>query len=179
MVDAELEETLLASLRTVVDFPVKGIAFKDITTCLQNPKVNKKILEALIALAKTYEIDAVVGLDSRGFLFGNAMAIALGVPFVPVRKKGKLPFDTFSVNYDLEYGQSILEIHQDALKKGDRVLIHDDLLATGGSASAASELVVKLEAKVVAYSFIIRLQELEGFAKLLKNSKNIDCLLSV
>lgn len=152
-------------IRDVPDFPKPGIIFKDITPILQDPVLCQDLVKALVA-PFIGKVDAVAGIESRGFLFGMGMAQALSVPFIPIRKKGKLPFHKFNVAYNLEYGSAEIEVHEDAAKKGDRVLIHDDLLATGGTAAAAQQLMSKLGAEVVAYSFIINLTFLNGAAKL-------------
>jgi len=169
----ELERKVKAVIRDVHDFPSKGIVFKDITTLLANPYLNAEVLSQFQEKAKGLNPDVVIGIDSRGFLFGNTIALGLKVPFVPVRKQGKLPYETASVSYDLEYGRSVLEIHKDAIKKGDKVLIHDDLLATGGTAEAASRLVESLGGVVIGYSFLIHLSFLPGMQKLSKISNNL------
>lgn len=152
-------------IRDIPDFPKPGIIFKDITPIFQDAELCKELIAELI---KPFigKVDAVAGIESRGFLLGTGMAQALGVPFIPIRKKGKLPYHTHSVSYDLEYGSAEIEVHTDAAKKGARVLIHDDLLATGGTAMAAKTLIEKLGAEVIAYSFIINLSFLNGANKL-------------
>ncbi len=162
-------EYLNDTIRTVSDFPIPGIQFKDITTLLNNPDAMKLTTDFLIRPYKGIAVDKVVGLESRGFLFGTNMAIALNAGFVPVRKPGKLPSVTNEVSYDLEYGTSTLQIHTDAIRPGDRVIIHDDLIATGGSANAARMLVEGLGGVVIAYSFIIELAFLNGREKLNKD----------
>lgn len=157
-----LEERLKGIIRDVPDFPKKGIVFKDITPILSNAEVMRDITNFLSVIYQNQEIDAIIGIESRGFIFGPIMAQALGVPFVPIRKSGKLPYDKVSQSYDLEYGEDQLEIHTDAIKKGDKVLIHDDLLATGGTAEAASKLVDKLGGVIAGYTFLIELQFLNG-----------------
>ncbi|MEQ9009509.1 MAG: adenine phosphoribosyltransferase, partial [Ekhidna sp.] len=136
----DLQQRIKDTIRDVPDFPKPGIVFKDITPLLQDVKLSADITEAFADYWKSFPIDAIVGIESRGFIWGNAMAQKLGVPFVPVRKKGKLPADTFSYKYDLEYGSAEVEIHKDGIKAGQKVLVHDDLLATGGTAVAAAEL---------------------------------------
>ncbi|MEL6557585.1 MAG: adenine phosphoribosyltransferase [Bacteroidota bacterium] len=157
-----LEERLKGIIRDVPDFPKKGITFKDITPILSNAEVMRDITNFLSVIYQNQEIDAIIGIESRGFIFGPIMAQALGVPFVPVRKSGKLPYNKVSQSYDLEYGEDQLEIHTDAIKEGDKVLIHDDLLATGGTAEAASKLVNKLGGVIAGYTFLIELQFLNG-----------------
>ena len=158
MIEAKIKQTL----RDVIDFPKPGIVFKDITPVLKDPQLCREITEALKAQLVGMQIDVVAGIESRGFLFGLALAQALNVPFVPIRKAGKLPYKTIQQSYDLEYGSATLEVHEDAFTAGQNILIHDDLLATGGTVVAASKLVEQLEAKVVAYSFLISLDFLNG-----------------
>ena len=169
----ELEKKVKAVIRDVHDFPSEGIVFKDITTLLASPKLNAEVLLAFQEEAKLLNPDVIIGIDSRGFLYGNSIASFLEIPFVPVRKAGKLPYDTISISYDLEYGQSVLEIHKDAIKPGDKVLIHDDLLATGGTAEAASKLITELGGIVIGYSFLINLSFLPGTDRVTKISNNL------
>lgn len=168
-VEQAVIEYLSDIIRTVPDFPIPGIQFKDITTLLMNPEAMKLTLDFLIKPFNGVAVDKIVGLESRGFLFGTSMAMAMNAGFVPVRKPGKLPAETHDVSYELEYGTSTLQIHTDAIKPGDRVIIHDDLIATGGSARAASQLVEGLGGTVIAYSFLIELAFLNGNAKLGSN----------
>lgn len=160
-----IEHEIKSLIRDIPDFPKPGIVFKDITPLLKSPELANKLVDELVAEFKD-KVDVVAGIESRGFLFGMPLAMKLGVPFVPVRKKGKLPFRTIETSYDLEYGQASIELHTDALSKGDRVLLHDDLLATGGTARASKLLIEQLEAKLVSYSFIIELSFLNGAKKL-------------
>ncbi|AXJ00860.1 adenine phosphoribosyltransferase [Cyclonatronum proteinivorum] len=160
---------LLSCIRDIPDYPKKGIIFKDITPLLQNPEALKITTEALTRPYRGKEIDLVVGLESRGFLFGPSVAQNLGAGFIPVRKPNKLPFHKIAASYELEYGADTVEMHSDAVKKGQRVLIHDDLIATGGTAAAATELVQKLGGEIVGYSFLINLSFLNGKDKLDKN----------
>jgi len=152
-------------IRDIPDFPKPGIIFKDITPIFQDAELCKDLIAELIN-PFIGKVDAVAGIESRGFLLGTGMAQALSVPFIPIRKKGKLPYHTHSVSYNLEYGTAEIEVHTDATKKGARVLIHDDLLATGGTALAAKTLIEKLGSTVVGYSFIINLSFLNGANKL-------------
>ena len=154
------------SIRNIPDYPKPGIQFKDITTAMKNPQIFREIIDLMAAHFAVQKIDYVVGIDARGFIFGAALAYKLGCGFVPVRKPGKLPADTIAEEYALEYGTDKLEIHKDALKKGDRVIIVDDLIAVGGTAEAAAKLVEKLGAKIVSFAFVIELNELGGSAKL-------------
>lgn len=151
-----------AHIRTVPDFPKKGIMFRNITTLLQSKEVFAELVETFVEKYRTDRIDAVVGIESRGFIVGAALAHRLGVAFVPIRKPGKLPAKKIKEEYSLEYGTDAIEIHADALHPGDKVLIHDDLLATGGTVGAACRLVERLGAKVVGISFIIELSYLLG-----------------
>jgi adenine phosphoribosyltransferase len=150
------------AIRTVADFPKPGIQFKDITPVLADPKLFSGCIDLLIDGFKPGQVDAVVGIDARGFIFAAAAAIRLQAGFVPVRKKGKLPYQTHEQEYDLEYGTASIAMHVDALKPGARVLLIDDLLATGGTAAAASSLVQKLGAQILEISFLIELKFLNG-----------------
>lgn len=148
-------------IREVPDFPQKGINFKDITTLLQNPEVFKSVVDKIADHFRPAGITKVVSLESRGFIVGGALAYLLGAGFVPIRKAGKLPHTTVSISYELEYGSDSIEIHEDALSKDDVVLIHDDLLATGGTALAALQLVKKLQIENIYFSFICDLTFIE------------------
>lgn len=153
-------------IRTVPDFPQKGIMFRDITTLLKNPDGIFDALEKLYNISKNKGITKVAGIESRGFILGAGLALKLGVGFVPIRKPGKLPAEKISESYTLEYGIDSIEIHKDALNPGDKILLHDDLLATGGTMLAACKLVEKLGAKVEQISFLIELDFLNGREKL-------------
>jgi adenine phosphoribosyltransferase len=157
------------AIRTVADFPKPGIQFKDITPVLADPKLFSGCIDLLIDGFKPGQVDAVVGIDARGFIFASAAAIRLEAGFVPVRKKGKLPFKTHEQEYDLEYGTASIAMHIDALKPGARVLLIDDLLATGGTAAAAASLVQKLGAQILEISFLIELKFLNGRDRLKGN----------
>lgn len=150
------------SIRNVPDFPKKGIQFKDITTALKEPDIFKEIIERLAEKYQGQKINYVAGIESRGFILGAALAYILGCGFVPVRKKGKLPAEVISQEYTLEYGTDKIEVHKDALKRGDSVLIVDDLLATGGTAEAAAKLVGQAGAKIAGFAFVIELCDLGG-----------------
>lgn len=171
-----LREEINQTIRSIPDFPKPGILFKDITPLFENQKLCTRMAEEMIAQTSV-KPDAIIGIESRGFLFGFLMANKLDVPFVLVRKAGKLPYKTISYKYDLEYGSSAIEMHEDALKKNANVLIHDDLLATGGTAAAAAELVKMAGAKVSGFSFIVELEFLKGKEKLKSHSNNITCLV--
>jgi len=163
-----MSEELKKYIRSVKDFPIKGIMFRDITTLLLDPVASKKTIDELYDLAKDKNITKVVGIESRGFLFGMMLAEKLGVGFVPIRKPGKLPAETESIEYELEYGKDKIEIHKDAINEGDKILLHDDLLATGGTAAAACKLIEKLGGEVVQVSFIVELYFINGREKLEK-----------
>lgn len=173
-----LDYRIRQAIREVPDFPKPGINFKDITPILSDHQLSRDIVDALCESFKAGEIDAVVGVESRGFLFGMMVAQQLKVPFVPVRKKGKLPFDTISYAYALEYGTAEMEMHTDALQPGSKVMIHDDLLATGGTAAAAAELVSQQGAIVSGFSFVIELAFLKGAERLNNYSSDIVPLVS-
>ena len=166
-------EHIQKSIRTVSDFPIEGINFKDITSILLDPKLTNLIIEEFVKRIKLLKIDAIVGVESRGFLFGFMLANKLNIPFIPIRKSGKLPLKTIKYSYDLEYGSAEVEVHADDIKPNWNVLIHDDLLATGGAALAAAELVKSSNANVVGFAFIISLDSLSGYQKILNYSKNI------
>jgi adenine phosphoribosyltransferase len=153
-------------IRDVPDFPKKGILFKDITTLLKEPAPFKQAIDQLTDLVRGYQPDVVIGMESRGFIFAAPIAYQLGAGFVPVRKLGKLPGLVISTEYDLEYGTNTLELHADAISPGQRVLIVDDLLATGGTVSATIELVERLEGNVVAVAFLVELAALKGRERL-------------
>lgn len=165
MAHQELISKLEETIQNIPNFPIEGIQFKDITPIFLNPKLYEEVIADLAAFSKG-KIDAVCGIESRGYLFGIAIAVALEVPFVLIRKKGKLPPPFVSQKYDLEYGSAEIEMKIDQIKPGQRVLIHDDLLATGGTTEAAAKLVEKQGAKVTQFSFLIALEELMGEKKL-------------
>lgn len=152
-------------IRSVPNFPKEGIIFKDITTLLKDPNGYKEALNQLVKLAEKKEVTKVIGIESRGFIFGGALAEKLNAGFIPIRKPGKLPAAKVSESYVLEYGTDSIEIHKDAIQHGDKILLHDDLLATGGTMKAACNLVEKLGAEVVQISFLIELTFLNGRSK--------------
>ena len=149
-------------VRTIPDFPEKGIMFRDITTVLMDPDGFQLAIDSLQNALKGVDFDVIAGAESRGFLFGMPLSYLLHKPFVPIRKKGKLPCETVSKTYDLEYGTATIEIHKDAIKKGDKVVLLDDLIATGGTMKAAAELVEELGGEVVEALFLIELSDLNG-----------------
>jgi len=160
---------------TIPDFPEPGIMFRDITSVIQSPEGLKLAVDGLADLVRDLDFDLVIGPESRGFIFGVPVAYLLGKGFIPVRKKGKLPRETVSQKYDLEYGQAEVEIHKDAVRPGQKVVIVDDLIATGGSAEAAAKLVEKLGGQVVKMVFVMELAGLEGRKKL--NGYNVESLI--
>ncbi len=153
-------------IRDVKDFPKPGIVFKDITPLLFDNKAVECVIDQFVEQLKGKNIDKVVGMESRGFLFGMLLAQKLNAGFVPIRKPGKLPHKTISESYSLEYGEDALEIHKDAIKEGEKVLIHDDVLATGGTAQAACNLIKRLKGDIVAANFLIELEFLNGKDKI-------------
>lgn len=157
---------LKSRIREVPDFPKEGILFKDITPLLADVEAFRASIQLIAERLDGESVDAVIGIESRGFMFGAALADKLGVGFVPVRKPGKLPAATYRAEYDLEYGSDAVEIHQDALQPGDKVVVVDDLIATGGTAKATHELVQKCGAEVTAFAFVINLVALQGTKKL-------------
>lgn len=171
----QLEEQIKRTVKDVPDFPKPGIMFKDITPLFYNQALCNQIADGFIERLGE-KPDAVVGIESRGFLFGFLVANKLNLPFILVRKAGKLPQRTVHVDYDLEYGTSRIEMHEDAIKKGWNVLIHDDLLATGGTAEATARLVKNSGAVVSGFNFIVGLEFLNGKQKLINHTKNITCL---
>ena len=149
-------------VRDIIDFPLEGIIFRDITPVLQNAEALRAAVDQFCDQLKDLDFDYVVGPESRGFIFGVPVAYAMGKGFVPVRKPGKLPCEVISKSYDLEYGSNVLEMHRDALKPGDRVVVVDDLIATGGTTKAICELVEELGAEIVSLNFFIELEGLKG-----------------
>lgn len=167
-----LEERVKKAIRNIPDFPKPGIQFKDITPILLDVNLCKDIVQGIKAQLD-FEVDAIVAIESRGFFFGTLLADRLNVPFVPIRKEGKLPGDCIKYKYDLEYGTSTIELHKGFLKPGMKVLVHDDLLATGGTVTAAAELVRMEGAEVAGFSFLVNLSFLNGVSVIEKYSKNI------
>jgi len=174
MIEAKIKD----AVRDIPDFPKPGIVFKDITPIFQDPQLCGEIVQELRFQCRNLKADAVVGVESRGFLFGLPLANSLNLPFAPVRKKGKLPYDTVSYKYDLEYGSAEIEMHTDAIKPGMRVVVHDDLLATGGTAAAAADLIQQCGAEVCGFSFVLELEFLNGRKMLNNHTLNIATLAS-
>ncbi len=165
------------AIRDVKDFPKKGIVFKDITPIMLDAKLSNEIVEHLFQMYKDEKIEGIAGIESRGFLFGYPLAMRLGIPFILIRKKGKLPYDKIHHSYDLEYGSAEIEMHTDAVKKGQRILIHDDLLATGGSAQAAASLITKCGGELAGFNFLVSLDFLNGKSKLEQFTTNIESII--
>jgi len=157
-----IAEQIKKAIRDVPDFPKPGIIFKDITPILKDPLLCNNIIDAFIEQLKTTRIDVIAGIESRGFLFGLTLANKLGVPFVPIRKAGKLPYNIRQKAYELEYGTAIIECHTDAFEPGQHILIHDDLLATGGTVTATSELIKEMGGIVAGFSFVVEIGFLKG-----------------
>lgn len=168
-----IEQQLKSIIRDVPNFPKEGILFKDISTIMLNPEISNAVLDHLEKLYKLADLKAIAGIESRGFLFGYPLAMRLGIPFILIRKQGKLPYDKISFSYELEYGSATIEMHTDAISEGDKVLIHDDLLATGGSAAAAAELILKSGGIVAGFNFLVSLDFLNGEEKLKNYTDNI------
>lgn len=172
-----LEEKIKKVIRDVEDFPKPGILFKDITPIMLHPELVAEITAELAAQVKG-KVDVVCAVESRGFFFGPLIAMELGVPFIPIRKEGKLPGNTIAYNYDLEYGSATIEIHKGHLQPGQRVLVHDDLIATGGTVAAAAELVLREGGQVEAFSFLVNLSFLNGAEKLSKYNAELFALVN-
>ena len=168
-----VEQALRQVIRDVPDFPKSGIIFKDISTIMLDPELSNQVLDTLVESYKNTALDVVAGVESRGFLFGYALAMRLNKPFVLIRKKGKLPYHKVSYDYALEYGEATIEMHVDAIQPGQKVLIHDDLLATGGSADAAAELIKTCGGEIAGFNFLVSLDFLQGEERLKKHSSNI------
>ena len=159
-------ERIKSKVRSIPDWPIKGVIFRDITTLLQDPATFKEICDLFCNRYANKKIDKIVGIDARGFLFGAVLAYKLGIGFIPVRKKGKLPYHTVSESYTLEYGEETIEIHEDAIARNDRVVIVDDLMATGGTIAASAALVEKLGGDLLECAFVIELPDLKGREKM-------------
>ncbi|RME15020.1 MAG: adenine phosphoribosyltransferase [Bacteroidetes bacterium] len=170
-----ISEKIKQNIREVPDFPMPGVNFKDITPIFENPELCEEIIQTFIQ-STSQKPDAVLGIESRGFLFGFLLANRLHVPFILARKAGKLPYKTIKAEYQLEYGSSAIEINEGSIRRGQRILIHDDLLATGGTAMAAAQLVLHHNAVVSDFTFIIELSFLRGKEKLKNITNNIICL---
>ncbi|MFN3667389.1 MAG: adenine phosphoribosyltransferase [Sediminibacterium sp.] len=161
-----LEQRIKKAIRDVADFPKEGVVFKDLTPLLLDPQLTEDITNDIISQVNGQKIDAVCAIESRGFLYGMVLAHKLQVPFIPIRKKGKLPGETLEYTYDLEYGSATVEVHLGDIQPGWNILVHDDLLATGGTAAAATELMKMRHAKVIAFAFLLELNFLHGRKRL-------------
>ncbi len=155
-------ENLKASIRSIPDWPIDGVIFRDLTTLMQNPQAFKETCDLFHNRYKNQSIDKIVGIDARGFVFGAVLAYHLNIGFVPVRKKGKLPYKTIQASYTLEYGENTVEMHKDSISKGERVVIVDDLIATGGTIAAAVKLTERLGGDIVECAFVVELPDLKG-----------------
>ena len=167
-----------SAIRTIPNFPIDGIMFRDVTTLYSNSEAMKEVIKLTFNYWKNKGLTIIAGIEARGFITGSIIANQLSLPFVPIRKKGKLPYDTLSQDYELEYGKATIEIHSDALNSNDKVLIVDDLIATGGTALASIELVKKLNASISGCSFIIELPELGGKEKIENEGIEVQALCS-
>jgi len=162
----EARDYIKSKVRSIPDWPIKGVIFRDITTLLLDPPAFKQICTIFYDRYVNEKIDKIVGIDARGFLFGSVLAYKLDIGMIPIRKNGKLPYNTISESYTLEYGEEVIEIHEDAIQKGERVVVIDDLMATGGTISAAANLVEKLGGDIFECSFVLELPDLNGREKL-------------
>ena len=164
-------------IRSIPDYPKKGILFRDITTLIKDEKAFAETIEQIIQKSKKYKIDKIAAIESRGFVFASAVSYLLKKPFIMLRKKNKLPADTYSVDFELEYGTATIEVHKDSISKNDNVLIIDDLIATGGTAEAAAKLVEISGGKVTAFIFVINLFDLGGSSNLIKKNYSVENLM--
>ena len=164
-------------IRSIPDYPKKGILFRDITTLIKNEKAFKTTIDKIINILKKYEFDKIAAIESRGFVFASAISYILEKPFILLRKKNKLPAERYSVDFDLEYGKATIEMHKDSIDKNDKVIIIDDLIATGGTAEAAAKIIEMGNGKVVGFIFVINLFDLNGCDKLLKQGYKIETLI--
>ncbi len=174
----DIRDQLLLVIRNIPDFPKKDIQFKDITPLLESPVLSRGVIQEFVKLFEGVKIDAVAGIESRGFLYGFPLALELNVPFIVLRKKGKLPAETVSYSYALEYGTAEIEMHKGSVKPGMNILVHDDLLATGGTACAAAELIMMEGGSLSGFAFLIELGKLSGRNRLLDYDTPIISLLS-
>ncbi|NND93404.1 MAG: adenine phosphoribosyltransferase [Flavobacteriales bacterium] len=174
----DIQRRVEKAIRDVPDFPKPGIIFKDITPVLEDPQLCHDIIEELAERCNSMQLDAIAGVESRGFLFGMPLAIRLGLPFITVRKKGKLPYKTISYSYELEYGSAEIEVHDGSITPGMNVMVHDDLLATGGTAAATAELIRMQDAEVSGFSFLVELSFLKGKQRLEEYASDIEIVVS-
>ena len=164
-------------IRSVPDYPKKGILFRDITTLIKNEKAFKSCIDQIVERSKKFKLDKIAAVESRGFVFASAVSDILSKPFIMLRKKDKLPAETHSVDFELEYGRATIEVHKDSIKKDEKVLIIDDLIATGGTAEAAARLIEVSNGKVAGFIFVINLFDVGGFEKLIKKNYKVENLI--
>tara|TARA_B100000686_G_C16091460_1_gene618797 strand:- start:44 stop:571 length:528 start_codon:yes stop_codon:yes gene_type:complete len=164
-------------IRSIKDYPKKGILFRDITTLIKNEKAFAKCIDEIVERAKKYKIDKIAAIESRGFVFASAVSYILEKPFILLRKKNKLPAETYSVDFQLEYGKATMEVHKDSIEANDSVLLIDDLIATGGTAEAAAKLIEISKGKVAGFIFVIDLFDLDGASKLIKKGYQVESLI--
>ena len=164
-------------IRSIPDYPKKGILFRDITTLIKNEKAFRSCIDQIVERSKKFELDKIAAVESRGFVFASAVSYILNKPFIMLRKKDKLPAETHSVDFELEYGRATIEVHKDSIKKDEKVLIIDDLIATGGTAEAAAKLIEASNGKVAGFIFVINLFDVGGFEKLIKKNYKVENLI--
>ena len=164
-------------IRSIPDYPKKGILFRDITTLIKNEKAFRSCIDQIVERSKKFELDKIAAVESRGFVFASAVSYILNKPFIMLRKKDKLPAETHSVDFELEYGRATIEVHKDSIKKDEKVLIIDDLIATGGTAEAAARLIEVSNGKVAGFIFVINLFDVGGFEKLIKKNYKVENLI--
>ena len=164
-------------IRSIPDYPKKGILFRDITTLIKNEKAFRSCIDQIVERSKKFELDKIAAVESRGFVFASAVSYILSKPFIMLRKKNKLPAETHSVDFELEYGRATIEVHKDSIKKDEKVLIIDDLIATGGTAEAAAKLIEVSNGKVAGFIFVINLFDIGGCEKLIKKSYKVETLI--
>jgi len=164
-------------IRSIPDYPKKGILFRDITTLIKNEKAFRSCIDQIVERSKKFKLDKIAAVESRGFVFASAVSYILSKPFIMLRKKNKLPAETHSVDFELEYGKATIEVHKDSIKKDEKVLIIDDLIATGGTAEAAAKLIEVSNGKVAGFIFVINLFDVGGFEKLIKKNYKVENLI--
>ena len=164
-------------IRSIPDYPKKGILFRDITTLIKNEKAFRSCIDQIVERSKKFKLDKIAAVESRGFVFASAVSYILSKPFIKLRKKNKLPAETHSVDFELEYGKATIEVHKDSIKKDEKVLIIDDLIATGGTAEAAARLIEASNGKVAGFIFVINLFDVGGFEKLIKKNYKVENLI--
>ena len=172
-----ISKKLKKRIRIIKNFPKKGILFQDITSITDDNKLFSEVINEIVKYAKKNKITKIAGIEARGFIFGSASAVKLNIPFIPIRKKNKLPAETHSVDFELEYGKATIEVHKDSIEKGEKILIIDDLIATGGTADAAAKLIEMSGGKVAGFIFVINLFDLGGNENLIKKKYNTESLI--